>query len=69
MLLQVQYSPIARKKIAFVPVLHLPIHYRDVTYVDPERPNKRKPLTRSHSFAMADLRDRVDSGFNCYKFR
>lgn len=68
---QVQFSPIPRKKIAYHPVLHHTIHYCEVSYCPntaQERPIKRKPLVRSHSFAVSDLRERVDSEWN-YKFR
>ncbi|KAF2367313.1 hypothetical protein FHG87_001931 [Trinorchestia longiramus] len=59
----VQFSPIPRKKIAYHPVLHHTIHYCEVSYCsssnnnnnfnfNAERPVKRKPLVRSHSFAV-----------------
>ncbi|XP_018016785.1 uncharacterized protein LOC108673456 isoform X2 [Hyalella azteca] len=62
---KVQFSPIPRKKIAYHPVLHHTIHYCEVSYCgntnnnnnsffnfNAERPVKRKPLVRSHSFAV-----------------
>ncbi|ROT70037.1 hypothetical protein C7M84_011715 [Penaeus vannamei] len=68
---QVQFSPIPRKKIAYHPVLHNSIHYCDVPYCGTgERPVKRKPLQRSHSIAVADLRERVDCEWtSSYKLR
>lgn len=67
----VQFSPIPRKKIAYHPVLHNSIHYCDVPYCGTgERPVKRKPLQRSHSIAVADLRERVDCEWtSSYKLR
>ncbi|XP_068222904.1 uncharacterized protein [Palaemon carinicauda] len=69
--LTVQFSPIPRKKIAYHPVLHNSIHYCDVPYCGTgERPIKRKPLQRSHSIAVADLREKVDCEWtSSYKLR
>ncbi|XP_076042670.1 uncharacterized protein LOC143026340 isoform X3 [Oratosquilla oratoria] len=65
---QMDFSPIPWKKINYHPVLHHTIHYVDVQYCG-ERPNKRKPLGRSRSFAaVADLKEKVDSEW-IYKFR
>lgn len=68
---KVQFSPIPRKKIAYHPVLHNSIHYCDVPYCGTdERPIKRKPLQRSHSIAVADLREKVDCEWtSSYKLR
>ncbi|KAK7073346.1 hypothetical protein SK128_014295, partial [Halocaridina rubra] len=69
--LMVQFSPIPRKKIAYHPVLHSSIHYCDVPYCGTgERPIKRKPIQRSHSIAVADLREPVDCEWTpSYKLR
>ncbi|KAG7154493.1 hypothetical protein Hamer_G018244, partial [Homarus americanus] len=67
---QVQYSPIPRKKIAYHHVPYNPIPYCEVPYCGTgERPIKRKPLQRSHSIAIADLREPEDCEWTSYKLR
>lgn len=64
----VQYSPIPRKKIAYQHVPYISIPYCEVPYWSTsERPIKRKPLQRSHSIAVADLREPEDCEWSSYK--
>ncbi|XP_045120760.1 DEP domain-containing protein DDB_G0279099-like isoform X2 [Portunus trituberculatus] len=66
----VQYSPIPRKKIAYQHVPYISIPYCEVPYwSSSERPIKRKPLQRSHSIAVADLREPEDCEWSSYKLR
>ncbi|XP_050711619.1 putative uncharacterized protein DDB_G0292292 isoform X2 [Eriocheir sinensis] len=68
--LMVQYSPIPRKKIAYQHVPYISIPYCEVPYWSGgERPIKRKPLQRSHSIAVADLREPEDCEWSSYKLR